>query len=369
VTIREGKWKCPGCGEVNRGAVTQCAQCGATRDENTKFFLDEDAPEVTDQEELRKAEAGADWVCEYCGNASSALSPTCTGCGAPRSQKEKKHGDVIPLGAPAAGPAAPGPAPAGPGAAGPLLGLGMGAVGIFLLLSCLLCSVTSWLLFHTKSDTATVTQVSWERTVAVEDLRPTRREAWDGAPQGAYDVSHRREQRGTRRVQTGTHTEYASEQVRTGTRHVVVGHRDLGNGHFEDVTRDEPIYTTRQVPRQVATYVDEPVFGEKYFFTLDEWQVVRTERKKGGTDGPAWPPVALDGKEREGARSELYLVTLRGTSAGERTLRAGDQEVWSRLQPGSTWRVDYSAAGRFDVLDAGGNRLALAPAGAEDVIR
>ena len=98
MAIREGKWKCPSCSTVNRGAETQCGQCGTTRDANVKFFLDENAEEVTEASQLAKAKAGADWLCEFCGNSSSQTSPTCTGCGAPKSEKQKKHGDVIPIG-------------------------------------------------------------------------------------------------------------------------------------------------------------------------------------------------------------------------------------------------------------------------------
>src|SRR4051812_31996448 len=185
MAIREGKWKCPSCSTVNRGAETQCGQCGTTRDANVKFFLDDNAEAVTDAEQLKKAQAGADWVCEFCGNSSSQLSPTCSGCGAPKSEKQRKHGDVIPVGGPpVAQPVSPPPPPQPPkkSAFGPVAL----AVIALMLLSCCVCS---WFQFRTKTGGATVASASWQRTIEVQDFLPGKEESWDSAPSDAYDVT------------------------------------------------------------------------------------------------------------------------------------------------------------------------------------
>jgi hypothetical protein len=354
MAIREGKWKCPGCGEINRGAVSQCASCGTTRDANVKFFLDEDAPEVTDEEQLKKAQAGADWICEFCGNASPQFATVCAGCGAPKSAKEKKHGDVIPLG---------GPPPKHPvvteAAAKPASKTPLGVVLGVALLMLLFCCVCSWFNLRTQTETVTVANASWVRTIDVEDFLPTEESAWDSAPRDAYKVTHRQEQRSTRQVQVGTHTEYRDEKVQTGTRKVVTGHRDLGNGHFEDVYREDPVYETRQAAHEVPTYRDEPVYGEKYFYTIDKWRRVRTEEARGSQD-PAWPKVKLAGKEREGARGELYTATFQGATK-MRTMRVASEAEWKKLASGSTWKAEFNNAGSFDVLDATGHHFELQP--------
>lgn len=358
MTIREGKWKCPNCSTVNRGAETQCHQCGTTRDANVKFFLDEDAPEVTDEEQLKKAQAGADWICEYCGNSSPAFSAICTACGAKKSTIEKKHGDVIPVGGPP--PAKPTgelkatPPPTSTGNKWPL-------VVAVLALMFLCCCTCSWFTFRTQQETATVASVGWERKVVVEDFLPTEESAWESAPQGAYKVTHRREQRSTRQVQVGTHTVYEDERVQTGTRRVVTGHRDLGNGHFEDVTKDEPVYETKKVAKEVPTYRDEPVFAERYYYTIDKWRAVRTERAKGSTEPPTWPDVRLKGKEREGPKAELYLVTFKGEKVPEKVMKAKSAETWLEFKPGTTWKVQFNNAGDYKVLDANGTPRDLQP--------
>jgi len=91
MAIREGKWRCPYCSIVNRGASMACPGCGATRDEHVAFFLEDDAPEVTDEALLARARAGADWLCRFCGASCPPALERCRNCGAER-------GTIIELG-------------------------------------------------------------------------------------------------------------------------------------------------------------------------------------------------------------------------------------------------------------------------------
>jgi hypothetical protein len=252
--------------------------------------------------------------------------------------------------------------------------------------------------------TATVTSVAWSRTIAIEALTPTRETAWDAAPPEARDVSHAFEVHHTERVQRGTHVEYRSEQYQTGTRDVftnrqiqtgtrdvfkkrqvqvgsktvVVGHRSLGNGFFEDVTEDrpvyewrevktgtepvyewqqvktgtEPVYGTRQVPFYAPTWVDDPVYREKYAFTVDRWAFARKVVASGGVETPAWPELTLTDREREGGRSEAYRATLEATAPRvERAVRLAPAD-FERFRPGARFRVRWQGTGPFEVLEA-----------------
>ncbi|EKD84060.1 MAG: hypothetical protein ACD_39C00268G0001, partial [uncultured bacterium] len=76
--IVEGYWICPNCNAKNRGAEQKCDDCGAVRSENVQFHCDSDAPVITDEEELKKAKAGPDWICQFCGNTSPSSSANCT---------------------------------------------------------------------------------------------------------------------------------------------------------------------------------------------------------------------------------------------------------------------------------------------------
>src|SRR3954462_13621467 len=84
MAIREGKWRCPYCSTVNRGRDMACSGCGATRDEDVKFFLEEAAPEVTDEKLLAQARAGADWLCQFCETSNPPAATHCLHCGAER---------------------------------------------------------------------------------------------------------------------------------------------------------------------------------------------------------------------------------------------------------------------------------------------
>src|SRR2546423_11535421 len=95
MTIREGKWKCPGCDAIVRGALPACSSCGRTRDDHVAFCLDEDAPAVEDAAQLARAAEGADWICNACDNACLAHMMACPSCGAPRTMRTKKHGAVL----------------------------------------------------------------------------------------------------------------------------------------------------------------------------------------------------------------------------------------------------------------------------------
>ena len=99
MAIREGAWDCPHCGRKrNRGPDKFCGGCGAPRGEEVRFYLPDDAREVTDAAELARAQAGPDWICPYCEGDNPAGNAFCSGCGAPRdgaaSRQVVEHRDA-----------------------------------------------------------------------------------------------------------------------------------------------------------------------------------------------------------------------------------------------------------------------------------
>ena len=134
-----------------------------------------------------------------------------------------------------------------------------------------------------------------------------REQAWEGSvPAGARVVSRRQEVHHTERDQVGT-------------RRVKAGHRDLGNGFFEDVYRDEPVYRERPVYRTRVTY------------DVQRWVPDRTVRASGQDHAAHWPDPQLRTGEREASRAEKLVVLL----SGKRTYRMELPESrWAVLQPG-----------------------------------
>lgn len=85
MAIREGRWDCPSCGSTGiYGRHVDCPGCNKPRPAGIRFYLSDDAPVVTNPEQLREARAGADWACEHCGASNRATEDNCLGCGAER---------------------------------------------------------------------------------------------------------------------------------------------------------------------------------------------------------------------------------------------------------------------------------------------
>ena len=408
MAIREGKWRCPYCSGVNRGAHLACGGCGATRDKDVTFFLEDDAPEVADEALLARARAGADWLCLFCGASNPPDRGQCRNCGggrgaAPsrpvveegagmRSERSEDPLARLPEGEARSNPAPlviePGDASGAPpgirgatlarrvvyaglalvslrstsrpprpparsagmnpapliiepgGASGappgpPARSAGMNpaplaavtrrfrpVVTTVLLLLVAFVAAAAYFGLRRSEETLTVAGFEWERKVAVEAWRTVRERAWEGSvPSQARVVSRRQEVHHTERDQVGT-------------RRVKAGTRDLGNGFFEDVYRDEPFYRERPVHRTRVTY------------DIQRWVPDRTVQASGQDHAARWPDPALRAGEREVSRSEKLVVVLNG----KRTYRMELPEAhWAALQPGQP--VNAVMRGGWSVLE------------------
>ncbi len=280
-----------------------CVGCGATRDKNVGFFLDEDAEEVTDEALLARARAGADWLCRFCGDSNTPDRGRCRNCGAEKGAAPSRAVTEVPPGSPLP------PPPARAAATPPSRRRFHPVVAGVLLALVALAVLAAYLGLRRTQETLTVAGFEWERHVAVEAWRTVREQAWEGGvPSGAQVVSRRQEVHHTERDQVGT-------------RRVKSGHRDLGNGFFEDVYRDEPIYR------------DRPVYRTRVTYDVDRWMPDRTVRSSGQDHAPRWPDPGLRSGEREASRGEKLVVVL----SGKKTYRMELPEArWSALQPGQS---------------------------------
>jgi hypothetical protein len=283
MAIREGRWDCIRCGTKGIfGRSKVCPNCQSPRPEGVKFYLPEDAQEVTDAEQLKQAQAGADWICAFCGASNEAGRAICKQCNAPReAESTQQQVKDYALGAtPTWGDNSDDPSPSPlPPKSKKTRNLLIGAIAFVFSLCVGFCS----LFMITKEVTATITGFSWERTIAVEAYRTVTESGWS-VPAGGRKISERQEKYDTRRIKTGTET-YSC------------GQRDLGNGHFQEkrCTRD--------------TYREEPIYKTKYIYEIERWVTDHTERATGKDHKPYWPRVSLASqKQREGGRTETYTV-------------------------------------------------------------
>ena len=347
MAIREGAWDCPHCGRKgNRGPEKYCGGCGAPRGEDVKFYLPENAPEVVEAKALERAKAGPDWNCSFCEADNPSTNAFCSSCGASRDGATARP--VVEHRKDAAPPPAPLAAPPPAAPVNPKLkrGCQIGCLGLAAVL------VLFWFLGRPKETTLTVAGHRWERTVAIEELRTVQEEGWEGElPAGARSLSSRREVHHQNRIQIGTETRTrtVTERVQTGTERVKVGERDLGNGYFEDIYEDRPVYEDheREETYEEPVFREEPVYQMRHTYVVDKWMPAREARAGGEGLAAQWPGLGLRGKEREGARTEVYEVLFEDRDGAGRVYRARDEVEWRGFEPGASYRARVKRSGEI----------------------
>ncbi len=352
--IREGRWDCKYCGSTGiRGSSIACPACGHVRDKDVKFYLPEESEEVLDARLLERARAGVDWLCAFCGTSNTATTENCRQCGASHEDSNQKQiertytMDQVPRSAKAAATPAPAPAPvAAPKRGGPPI------IAIIAVILLFLVGLGAWLVWPRTAEMAVI-GYSWERTAAIEEFQTVVEEGWD-VPSGGRTLRQRQEVFGYTQVLAGyeTRTREVSERVQVGTETYTCGQRDLGNGFFEDVECNRPIYETRY---RTETY-EEPIYNAVpilrpyYTYEIDRWVVVDTRRSAGSNHNAQWPDTSLREGQRAGRRTERYVVVLEN---GQR--KRFDVEVtqaqWDRLSEGQRVNVQVDAFGAPSAIE------------------
>ncbi|HEV7506059.1 MAG TPA: zinc ribbon domain-containing protein [Thermoanaerobaculia bacterium] len=345
MAIREGAWDCPACGRKgNRGPEKFCGGCGRPRGPDVEFYLPDEALEVTDAEALKKAQAGADWICPYCAADNPVANAFCSGCGAPRDgAKTREVVDHSLNETPAA--LAPQPLVASDQGKGRWTKrLGLGCLGLLAIVALLI------FLGRPKSTTLTVTGHHWARTVAVEIQKPVIEQAWEGeVPSGARIFGSSREVHHVDHIQTGTRTRTrtVTERVQTGTQRVKTGHRDLGNGYFQDVFEDRPVYQNRshEETYQEPVYRDQPVYRQRIRYEIEKWVRDRQAKAEGRDLAPAWPVTSLSSKQRESDRKELYEVFFKDSDGKPAHYLAPNEQAWRLFEEGRGYKGKVKSDG------------------------
>lgn len=341
---------------MNRGRALQCVGCGATREQDVKFIYDESAPEVTDEAQLRAAQAGPDWICETCGTSNPNQQKTCRQCGAARGASQSRAAGMVNTPVPPDLPAQL-QSLSSPAAARKLPFKALGCVAA--LLGILVITVSGGLIFYltrTHEARLSVTGLEWQRSIEVEELQTLTEQSWDDqVPPDARIISRRREFHHNDKVQVGTRPveQQYTERVKVGTRKVKVGTKDLGNGYFQDVYKDEPVYENRTRTRTVQepVYRDVPIYKDKVTYQVDRWRVTRTAQATGQDNAPAWPALTEGPRLRAGRRTARYIVRLRDQQSGKTYETQVDAALFLRLAPGSVCRAQINNLGSITFIE------------------
>lgn len=335
----QNEWICPNCGTRNMGGTKACENCGAPQPENVQFELPTEQKFVTDPDHIKAAQAGADIHCPYCGTRNPATAKSCSQCGgdltggkvresgramqAPPPQPKvikcanceaenpgssslcSNCGSPLPkLAAVQAVPSA-GARPARP-AAKKTNWLLIGGILGFLAVCCIAITAVALLAFPTRSIQATVTDVRWETSVPVQEIRAVDYNNEPGSPPSdAYDVSCRDESRDVCEQRT----------------------IDRGNGYSEVV---EECHTETQ---QYCSY------------TVDEWRIIQTYTLEGDDLRPVYDTPRLSSDQRLGGKSEELTVTFSTEDGEEKTYSPDTITEFQKFVIGSTWMLKMNALG------------------------
>lgn len=346
---RMGKWQCGVCQTVMDGPVDACTSCGSAKPQDVKYFLPENAPAVTNPQQLKEASAGPNWTCEHCDSSNDGDRQDCRTCGAARGSSPNSQVRTYRLEDVPRTPGDPQPARPQELASGlreeprlePLRVESLrGLNPMFLVIPvAVVVALLVWWLWPTKTY-LTVSGYRWERSVTIE-ARSTVVQEGLSVPEGARQLNSQTKQNGTQPVldhyvpksdwvcndvQQGTKPESYEDcqDVVAGTEEYVCGETDLGNGYFEDVMceRDitEEVCDTkqRQVPNfvevcewvhsQQPVYRQDPVFATFYTYEIDVWNESQKPALSGQDHRPMWPTFSLAANEREKSRQEKYVV-------------------------------------------------------------
>ena len=345
------QWTCERCGTINPGPQKTCAGCGAPQPAEQNFELPSQEELVTDQKELEQAQAGPDIHCAYCGARNPASGKTCVQCGALLAEGTARHeGDV--LGAaqfgpvpetkcPFCGAANPGNATKCGNCGGSLAQLkpktdvpppggvvkrsaGISPLVIIaVVLACLVVAGGAFFVTRTHDQGGTVQATAWEQAVAVEAMRPVSHETWrDQVPPEARLGQCARKYRSMSSVPVP-----GAEKV-CGTAYV----KDKGSGYGK-----------------VVQNCEYKVYDDWCEYTVQEWQVVRTERATGGDLNPTWPDIRLLSDERPGARTQSYKCVF--LSDDKRyDYGTNDLNLFQQCIVGSKWVVKVNNLGQITAI-------------------
>lgn len=405
-TIWEGAWDCPYCGRTrNRGPEKFCGGCGIPRGGDVKFYLPEDARLVKDEEELARAKAGPDWKCEYCGADNHTDKEFCSGCGAPKDGApvrkvieykfdETKEGKKIDYTLKLTGtgfaveamgqifegktadeafnkffehlreseklvkersyPEPPIKAPQSTShqKQSPVtkaLFFGCFSLIFFFILFAIYMIIP-------RRTSGTVNGFHWQTSIDLERLNTLTETKWEyEVPNDARIMSRRREIHHYNKVQIGTTTKSktVTEKIKTGTKKVKVGTRDKGNGYFEDVYEDRPIYkeVEKKVTYQEPVYRDVPEYRYKVTYQIDRWQIVGTRSDSGDDQNASVPELKPGYKERKGKISEEFTVFFEGPKKKKLTYKTRNKEEWLTFRIGQKYELKADLHGNVTKIE------------------
>lgn len=306
--VYEMLWRCNFCGTDKLRGKSQrfCPNCGAPQEPKNRYF-----PTEEDLVEVKNAEyQGVDKTCAACGTPNAANSSFCSQCGSAMDGTKTVNLKVD--------TESPVNAPEPPAKKRPL----WVTILVFIMLTGLtFCGVNY---FWRETVTLELATAEWQKEIKVEKFQTNKDSAWcDVMPRDAYAVSRKSEVRSQKQIPDGETCK--SERV------------DRGDGTFTTKQHCEPKYR------------NEPVYGDKCYFSINRWKYERSLLAKGMDKQPREPALDLArtgnclGCEREAAHVTKYVLTLNSTAKDAKPIICEVPEaIWKQAEPKSKWQMEMS---------------------------
>lgn len=325
-------WECPYCKTQNPGPIKTCTSCGAPQPEDVEFLqVDEEKFNfIKDETLIRMAKAGPDIHCPYCGTRNPSTAQHCSNCGGDLSLggKARESGQRVLTAAEASAQQAAVPTPPAPKSSQINEAPPKGRSFLFALIAILVvvACIIAVFFFFIQGDTldATVSGLAWERSIAIEAYTQSAYQDWrDDIPANAE-------------IQTcSDQYRYTSDQPEANATEV------CGEAYVED---------TGTGVGEVVQECTYEVYDSYCDYTVMEWVVVDVMTETGEDPNPFWPVAQLAADEREGERSEEYVIYFR-TDKGTYTYASVDMDYFLQADPGSDWTLEVNQAGRILSLE------------------
>ncbi|MBQ3705876.1 MAG: zinc ribbon domain-containing protein [Clostridia bacterium] len=323
-----GYWDCPVCGNKGvPGNVMNCPACGRARGD-VQFYMKDNAQntsreedergdiEYLTQEQSEEIGKNPDWYCSFCNSLNKDHAAFCTNCGASRESSESNYFDQLKKRqeAEAAEQAAQ------PAQSRPEAHQKKSRLPLLLIILALIVGLMMYMNGSSTYGDLQVTELAWTRVIPIEQNREFTESGWT-VPSGGTLVGQRQEIHHYDQVLD----HYENVEVQRSRQ--VLDHyetyytySDNGNGSFEEVPHQRPVYTTEYYTETVSqpVYVNVPRYATRYTYTIWRWVDSREATASGNTHDAYWPETNLAADEREGTnRREVYAfstVNEKGTA-------------------------------------------------------
>ncbi len=361
-------WDCPFCGTQGvRGDVVNCPSCGRARGE-VKFYMKDHAENETreanetgdieylDEEKAKTFSRNPDWYCSFCNSLNSDNAAFCSNCGATRESSEANYFEMHKKKEErekANQPAQAAPARSAPQSKRPLF--------IILAVILVIVGVFVYLNGNKTSGDLTVSSVSWARAIQIEENIEYQESGWN-LPAGAEETAQKTELHHYDSVLD----HYEDKEVERSRQ--VIDHyetyytyEDRGNGTFEQIPHERPVYTTEYYTETVQqpVYVQVPRYATKYYYNIWRWTPTRTASASGEDKKPAWPETNLAENEREGDRREEYRFTVTAKKDNATAVYRLAETDWNNLNVGDSIYITSKRTGADAYIsDKKGNKIA-----------